>query len=192
MGQVQQSFSINPEVGFPGTLARPSEPHATGSGRIYVPTNGRAPRPGDALYYDAAQNRFAIPTSDAEDRMVCAILGYRMDEVAQSDSTVQFSDGDEIQFFTHGTVWVTAGVALEYGQRMLWDRSSGNSQYRWIVAGAAITTAAANNAATTQALANDIRTYLNAPVRCPIVYVNRDPVSAGGIAMAQIGYGWVL
>lgn len=176
---VQRSYDINPARGYPGALARPSEPHALDSGVIHVPANARNPRPGDALYYDEAENAFAIPTSGAQSGLVCAILSYRADQVANAESIVEYSDGDEIQFARLGTFWVRAGAAMEYGQRIAWDRAD----YEWDpVADPAL--AANPSIATVNAL-------LEALGRYPIVCVSREPVAASGIAQAQIGYGRV-
>lgn len=174
---VQRSYEINPERGFPGALARPSEPHALESGIIHVPANARKPRPGDALYYDTAENKFAVPTDAAQSALVCAILSYRADQVANAESIVEYSDDDEIQFARFGTFWVKAGAAMEYGQRIAWDRAD----YAWDpVADPAL---AANPSIAT------INALLAALGRYPIVCVSRLPVAADGIAQAQIGYG---
>lgn len=193
---LQRTYDINPDLGFPGALARPSEPHSTGSGIIAVGGTGHSsvtPRPGDAIYYDRASGAFRLPNTDANFQDTCAILGYRADQVADADSRVSFVDGDEIQFFTLGTVWVLAGQAMQYGDLLHWDGSGTLSTWaveNALTIGAALTasSATAEDAAN---LANQLRAYILELRRHPIVCVSRDPVSSGGIAQAQIGYGRV-
>jgi len=196
MPSIQQSYSIYPDIGYVGVLARPTEPHATASGLINVPSSlARAPQPGDALWYDSSSNRFRVPETDAHLKNVCAILGYRMDTVAEADSTVKFTDGEEIQFFIHGTVWVTAGTAMEYGDRLSWDKSDS----RWDVLPrpdvAIANLTGAVNLALVNSLKNSVVEAINGALddlgRYPVTCVSRDPVAVGGLAMAQIGYGRV-
>ena len=201
MGLFQQNYNINPERGFPGMLARPSEPHATGSGLMGVGGTPNTPAPGDPVYYDASTRRFRTPVDDEHFYQVCGILGYRVDQVATSDSTVRFSEGDEIQFFSLGTIWVRAETTLNYGQAIHWNGST----QRWLsdsrlpvidtFLASDFSARTVADVATQAAMANDMRDRLNAALRrfkrYPIVCVSRDPVSAGGMAMAQIGYGRV-
>ena len=120
---VQTNYEINPDRGFPGLLAQPSAPHALDSGILSVPTSAtRNPQPGDAVYYDATANAYAVPTSAAHSLAVCGILSYRQDTVADSDSIVRFVDGDEIEVAVLGGFWVTAGSAVEYNQLLTWDQ----------------------------------------------------------------------
>ena len=208
MGLFQQNYNINPERGFPGMLARPSEPHATGSGLMGTGGTANAPSPGDPVYYDASTRRFRVPVDDTHFDQICGILGYRVDQVARSDSTVEYSDGDEIQFFTFGTIWVRAEATLTYGQSIHWNGST----QRWFVGTrlpvmantdwptfATTNTTEPSNGADTVTFANEIRNAtigaFNATLRrlkrYPVVCVSRDPVSSGSMAMAQIGYGRV-
>lgn len=182
---LQRTYDINPDLGFPGALARPSEPHSLESGILHVPSAGRAPRPGDALYYDEGEGAFALPTDAAQDAAVCAILSYRADQVASADSIVRFADGDEIQFGRLGTFWVVAGSAMQYGQQIRMARDD----YQWDPKAAHAPAAAGNSQANINAA---IAAALQSLGRYPIVCVSRDPVSAGGMAQAQIGFGRIL
>ena len=186
---IQQTYSIYPEIGYVGTLAQPTSPHATASGLIHVPSSGDAPRPGDALYYNRSENQFALPLSGssaaavASRNAVCGILGYRMDTVATEDDIVEYSDNDEIQFFVMGAVWIRAGTAMEYGDLLEWQ----TDDRRWDVVNR--TPVAGANIA---AVITSVNAALNELGRYPIVCVSRDPVAAGGLAMAQIRYGRVF
>ena len=163
---VQTNYSINPDRGFPGLLAQPSAPHALDSGVLHVPgTATRKPQPGDAVYYDATEDAYAVPTTAAHSLAVCGILSYRQDTVADADSKVKFDDGDEVEVAVLGGFWVTAGSAVEYNQLLAWDRAD----YLW-------------DTLTKPAAFADLVTN-------PIVCVSRHGVAANGLAIARIGYG---
>ena len=169
MTTIQRSYSINPADGFPGVLAEPSAPHHLESGLMYVPASAtRNPRPGDAVYYDTTENAFAIPTTAAQSLLVCGILSYRADKVANASSIVEYLDGEECEVGDLGTFWVTAGAAMEYGQIIAWDRAD----FKW------------DPAARVTAIA-DIVPY-------PIVCASRIAAVDTGIAKARIGYGRVI
>ena len=163
---VQATYSVNPDLGFPGSLARPSEPHSVDSGIMVVPSGAtRIPRPGDAVYYDATNNGYAIPTTAAHLLTVCGILSYRADEVAELDASIQFKDGAEVEVGIFGTFWVAAKVALEYNNLLVWDIAT----FDWNVLSAPADFAALHNNTITCA--------------------SRIAVAADGIAQARIGYG---
>lgn len=164
-GTIQQTYNVNPGRGFPGLLAEPSAPHRTDSGVLHVPTNGTVPKPGMALYYDAAQNAFRLPTDAATTRAVVGILSYRKDDVANASQQVVFKDKDEIELITVGVVWVTAGGAVEYGQQVVWQ----HGDQKWDAL-ARVTTIATMHS-------------------LPIFSVNRFAVADGGLFKAAIGYG---
>ena len=166
MGAVQQSYTINPGKGFPGAIAEPSAPHSLDSGTIYVPSSAtRNPRPGDAIYYDATNDGWAIPTTAAQSLLVTAILSYRQDEVANASDIVEYENGDEIQFVVFGTVWGVAGTAIEpYGQ-VEWDRAD----FKW------------NANARETTLANLL------PV--PMYYAGRSAAADGDTIKIRVGYG---
>lgn len=163
---VQQSYNVNPSSGFPGDVARPSEPHGLDSGIIIVPSGAtRKPRPGDAVYYDDTNNGFAIPTTAAQLLTVCGILSYRADQVARSTSILEFNNGDEIEVGVFGTFWVKAKSAIEYDDLIAWDVAT----FDWA------------SLAAPAAFAN----LVNYPITC----VSRLAVAANGIAQARVGFG---
>lgn len=166
---VQKSYDINPDVGYAGDIARPSEPHSLDSGLISVPSAAtRNPRPGDAVYYDTTANAFAIPTTAAHSLLVCGILSYRADTVANAASILEYGDGDEVEIGVFGTFWVPAGSAVEYGQMISWDRTD----FQW--------DADARVTAIASILPN------------PIVCVSRKAGAADDMVQARIGYGRVI
>ena len=170
MAIVQSSYSINPEAGFPGGIARPTEPWSMDGGVIHVPSGAaRKPRPGDAVYYDQAENAFALPTDAAQSLLTVGILSYRADTVQTAADLVEYKDGDAVQVGVLGTYWVTADEEVEYDDLLVWDRAS---PYRWNVA-----TKPADFAGL---------------YRLPIVCVSRKAVAAGKVAEARIGFGRVI
>ena len=68
MTSVQQSYSINPDVGFAGQIAEPNSPMRIEQGILHVPAAGTTPRPGYAVYYDTGNNAWALPTNAATAR----------------------------------------------------------------------------------------------------------------------------
>ena len=177
---VQTSYQINPELGFPGDLARPNEPHSLDSGTLHVPTGAtRKPRPGDALYYDTGQNKFAIPTSAAQVQNVVGLLHYRKDRVQNVNSTLEFENNAEIEVAIFGTFWVVAGSAIAYDARIDWD----HQDFKWDPA-PELSLPNGYGAATVKAA---IEAALG---RVPIVCATRGGASTDGqIIEARIGYG---
>ena len=168
---VQASYAINPDVGYLGMLAEPNSPHRIEAGTLQVPTGAaRAnPRPGDSLYYDTTANAWAVPTDAAESLSAAGILTYRADDVANVNSFVEFSDGDEIEVATMGVYWLLAGGAIERSGLVEWDRAT---PFDW-------------NALARQTAITALRQF-------PIFSANRQAVAAAGIFKAAIGYGRVL
>ena len=214
---IQRNFRRYQQKGWPGMLARPKEPHAFHPGIIYVPTGAtRMPRPGDALYWDRTQNRYAIPTTAAELAEACAILSYDTGTVQQSldapptgansEHFIQYKNGDRIKAGVFGTFFVESGEACEYDDLMAWDIAD----YKWDVADQAAAAAIADIAALTGAvdldkvnelttavngLKDDLLTNVNTALtnlrRKPFVCVERAPAAASQIIEVQIGYGRV-
>ena len=165
---IQRVYEINPEVGFVGDLARPSEPHSLESGLLHVPTGAaRNPRPGDAVYYDTTANGFAVPTDAAERLLVVGILHYRRDAVA-AGSVISFADDTEVEIGVFGTFWVEAGAAAEYGQILQWQLDD----QKW----------------DPLARVADIASMAQTPIVC----VSRSAGADGDIIQARIGFGRVI
>ena len=92
---------------------------------------------------------------------------------------VEFKDGAEIEVGVLGGFWVVADAAIEYGQKLFWDRGS----FKWEQA-AGISVADNTVAAINAALAS----FGTVPVVC----ASRNPVAANGLAIARIGYGRIF
>ena len=118
---LQQSYNINPEVGFPGEIAEPNSPHRIEAGRLTVPSGATRtnPRPGDAVYYSTAQDAWQVPSNASDQLQVGGILTYRADAVASATNFTQFDDGDQIFVVTMGVVWVIAGGSCDRGDIMV-------------------------------------------------------------------------
>ena len=113
---VQTQYSINPEVGFVGDIARPNEPFALDSGILSHGTTAALSVPGAGVFWDTSTNTFQVPETAANRLIICGILHYRKDDVQDADDEVVFADGDFVQVCIMGTIWVTAGAAVEYSQ----------------------------------------------------------------------------
>lgn len=195
-GTIQTVYTVNPDIGYPGALALPEQPFAYENGIAQVPTSGRKPRPGDAVYYDRVNNGWAVPTDAPTLAQVCGLVGYRQDTVqdqlasvpsgANSDAFLEFDDGDPIRVLVFGSMFVRAGADMEFGQRIVFN----TTDFDWDVqaAPAAGTVDAAFDAANVTAAINAGLQSLNS---CPIVCVSAKAVTSGGIAIARIGYGRV-
>lgn len=188
MGEVVQSvYATYPEKNFPGNIARPGEPMSIERGLLRVATGTRNPRPGDALMFDRGENRFRLPTSASEARQVVGILGYDATEIQSGADldTVSFSDNDEIRVNTFGTFWVTAGEALRWGDRLIWNTAN----QKWHIRqapdpGNAAGTTAAN-------IGDSVLAGLQLLTTLPIACVSINEVAADELAEARIGFGRV-
>ena len=167
MTTVQQSYSINPDIGYPGQIAEPNSPTRIEVGVLHVDSAAtRAnPRPGDAVFYNNGENAWQVPITAADQLAVGGILTYRADTVAATNNFLQFSDGAEIFVCTVGVVWVIAGGASERGDNLVMQ----TDDWKWDVA-ARVTTVAAMH-------------------EMPIQNVSRTAVVDTGLVKAAIGYG---
>ena len=105
-GDVQRSYELYPDYGYPGQIAQGYGLFHVEEGPIHVPAAAtRKPRPGDAVYYDKTENGFAIPTSAAQSARVLGILTYRSDTVANEESILEYDDEDAVQVCVFGTVF---------------------------------------------------------------------------------------
>ena len=203
---IQQTFAVNPEIGFAGDVARPNEPHATDSGTLHVPSSAtRKPRPGDALYYSTSEDEWAVPTNAAQSALVAGILHYRKDLVQNMAGVLEFDDEAEIEIGVFGTFWVVAGSAIAHGDLIAQDRSD----HQWDTVGGisadAVEIPASGagalpstwNSGTATTVVNTVIASLKDQItsglhRVPIVCVSRDGAAAAGdIIEARIGFGRV-
>lgn len=200
MSLVQREYGRYPGLGHIGDLARPSEPHAFDIGLAQVPTNGRKPRPGDCVYYDAANNGFAVPTTEAQRRAAIGVVSYdpgvvqgRLASVpsgANSDMYVEFEDGEEIKVCVLGTVWVVASTAMEYGQLVQQTTFGATPDYEWDAYDPDLTVDATfANLAAARSAVNDVVEELR---RRTFECVSPTPVAADGLAQVRIGYGRIV
>ena len=194
---VQRQFQRYPGLGYPGDLARPEEPHAFDLGLAHVPANGRKPQPGDAVYYDEAENAFAVPTDAAQVRAAVGIVSFDPGVIQQaraggvptgsnSDQFVQFEDGDPIKVCIAGTVWILAGSAMKYGQLVQWD--SGNNNFEVYAPDLEVPAAFADLAAARTAVNDVVEELRRRVVEC----VSPSPVADNGLAQVRIGYGRIV
>ena len=131
---IQSFYRRHLQRQWPGTLARPNEPHAFDPGSLHVPANGNMPFPGEAVMYDAGEDSFRLPGSDAEELLVVGVLGYNPGDIptvlqappamANSDTQIQYSDNAVIKVCVFGTFNVLAGSAMEYGDSVIYDHQT--------------------------------------------------------------------
>ena len=187
---VQTTYSDYPASGYPGGVARPSEPHGMDSGTLYV-TSGEAgnPKPGDAVHWNATQNRFQVPTTTAQARRAVGVLGYRVDTVANDANQVRFKDGDAVQVCVLGTVWCKVGEGVEYGDAVIFDTSDDD----WVKFGG-IPADAVEAEGTSQAQINTALASLKDQIveglrAVEFTVVSPEPVASGSVAQVRIGFG---
>jgi len=140
---IQRTFRRYEQAGWPGGIARPHAPYALDSGQIHIPSSGTDPAPGYAVYWNATENQFALPTSDAQQQLVCGILAYDGGTVGvtrtrteNSPLGVQYEDNDTVKVGVFGTYWGIAAEAMEYGDLVEWEwRATSptitNGSFRW-------------------------------------------------------------
>ena len=164
---IQRSYSINPDRGFPGQIAEPNSPMRIEAGVMHIESGAvrTNPRPGDSVFYNNGQDGWQVPITAGDQLAVTGIIGYPADTVANSDSIVQFSDGDEIEVITMGVVWVIAGGGSERGDILVMQTDD------WKY----------NNAARVSATA-DMH-------EMPIQMFSRDPATDNNLVKVAIGYG---
>ena len=196
---VQSNYTRYAQEGYVGDLARPSEPYAFDAGLAQVPTGGRKPRPGDAVYYDVTNNGFAVPTDAVTSRLVSGIVSYDPgtvasrrilpeDSNANSDSFVEFDDGAALKVGVFGTFWVIAGGPVEYGQRVAWQTDDQKWDAQADPAAIAALTGTFNLAlVNTLVAAINERTVLREIV--PIICVSPKTTAVGELIQVRIGYG---
>ena len=168
---VQRSYSINPPVGFPGTIAEPNSPTRVERGVLHIgASDGRdtgGARPGDALFWDTTNDAWRVAHDGGSVRSVAGFLSYPADTVANASSIVTFASGAEIEIVTMGVVWVVAGGNVE--RHNFLEFQQGDYKY--------------DNLARQTAIAN---LHTN-PIEC---YSTSG--SDGDIIKAAIGYGRVI
>ena len=123
MASIQQTYQINPAIGFPGELAEPNSPMRVEQGTLYLgATDGRfalGARPGDAVYYDRTNNGWRVAYDSSSQLAIEGILTYRADAVAGGSDEVRLMNGDQVFVVTMGVVWIVAGGASERGAQLL-------------------------------------------------------------------------
>ena len=125
---VQTTTNTYPGRGLPGELSRPNEPYAIDMVPVQVPSGGRKPRPGDMVSWNATANGAAAVTNAATRLTAFGIVHYDLSKVqdtlasvpsgADTAEYIEYEDGEFAPVITVGTVYVRAGTAVEYGNRL--------------------------------------------------------------------------
>ena len=131
---VQETFSINPEIGFIGTIAEPNSPTRIERGLLNIPAAAtrQLVRPGDAVFYNTGDNAWQVPDNAANSLVAAGILTYRADTVASATSDLYLGSGDEIEVVTMGVVWVTYGAVVERNGQVRMQTGTGGDAFQWI------------------------------------------------------------
>ena len=172
---VQGTYKVQPDRGRPGVLARPSQPWYIDTMLSYVPASGTAPEPGWGVYYDAANNGFAVPTNSDQQKDVVGIVASPGNVVQETDGDVEFKNGAQIEVFTGGTIWVTAEAALEYGDLVVFDHGSKKWE-KWNIPSPGTSASSHTN-------------WFNALQKIRFTVVSQNPVKADEIVQVRIGAG---
>ena len=134
---VQTTTNTYPGVGLPGEISRPNEPIRIERLPVYVPASGRKPRPGDAVYWNGTNDAVAAPTSAAQQLLAIGIVHFEQNRVqgkltavpsgADTDTFIQYEDGELAPIVMMGTVYVRAGGACEFHDLMRWQ----HGDHKW-------------------------------------------------------------
>ena len=171
---IQGRFDRHQAPGFPGMIARANEACAIDTGQAQVPSasSARGVRPGDVVYYDSGNNGFAVPTNAAQLLLPAGIVLHDQGVVASnltsvpsganSNTFIQYNDGDFIKVASEGVVWAIVGSNVEYDDLVNWNIADSNLQ-----------------------LIGDPTTFASLPRRLFQV-VSPNAVTSGGLAQIRI------
>ena len=132
MSPVQTQFGTSPGAGYPGSLSRAEEPHIYIHPAIFhLPSGGRKARPGDPVFYDATENKFALPAKAADLLLTLGIVSYDLGTIqgtlaaiptgSNSNAFIEYEDDAILKVGAMGTFFAIAGEALEFGDLAVWD-----------------------------------------------------------------------
>ena len=122
-GRIQINHALFQQAFLPGQHAMPNAPYFIMEGAIHVPSSGRKPRPGDALYYNTTNDQWAYPTSAAQRALVRAIVTWDKSTLttslaaipsgSNSNQFVEYDDNQIAKIALVGIFAVTLGAATE-------------------------------------------------------------------------------
>ena len=127
MAQIQRNFRRHQQLGLPGQVAHPNEPYAFDQDQAEV-----ALRPGMGVLRDATSNKFALPTTDAEELLVTHIVGFDSSSfnadiaspTTNQASRVEFAADAIVKAMAYGTMVVIAGATVKAGDLARYDRTN--------------------------------------------------------------------
>ena len=169
---IQSQYGRYQQAGYPGEVARPSDPCVFDIGQAHIPASGDNLQPGWGVYWDSTNDGFIIPAATGNEHNVTHIVSFDRAHVAStlsaiptganSDQLIEFADGAVMKLGAMGHFWVIARVALEFGDHLNFDFTT----KKW---------------ETYTPAASDIRT--------PAICVSQAPVAANGLAIVRFGFG---
>ena len=113
---LQTNFDARSQPFFVGFPTMPFADCFTRRGRILVPTSGTAPKPGDAVIWDATNKSFRLPTTAAEAARLDGII-----VLSQQTTGVTYANNDPIIVMQRGTLAVIAGGTVGYRDIVQWQ-----------------------------------------------------------------------
>ena len=174
----QIQYDVNLQRGYNGSLAEGAGTFQVDRVPVQVPASGRNPRPGDSVYWDAANNGAASITDQNQQEGAIGIVTYfpgvlgdilsSIPSGANSATYVEYTDGEIMPIIVMGTVWLLAGNALEYGVQIVQTSADRD----WVTG------------------SNAQPANLNTMVRTPVTCVDVT-VADAAIFKGRIGYGRV-
>ena len=107
-----------------GMVSKPLPETEFISGAVAVATGAEAPRPGDAVWYDPADDKFKLPTDLLKAVEAIGIIATPSHAVGGSDGTFAHKDGDIIRVMICGTMAVRAGGATQFGNAVFFNHAA--------------------------------------------------------------------
>ena len=125
----QNSYEDKPGRGYAGQIAKPNAPYDASAGWAQVGSGERKPRPGDAVIWDATNNRFKCPANTDDGRRdTVGIVVFSTTAIARGADTqvVEYNHGNAMTVLRYGYIYVRVNstTAIEYGTRMKWNQGA--------------------------------------------------------------------
>ena len=174
---IQSTYSIRPEAGRPGVIARECQATIPDKGLSKVATGAAKPQPGWAVYWNDTLKGWTVPQNAVESQLALAVVASPGNRVAEAsnNTTIEFDNNEDIEVISYGHVWVETNSAVEYGDLMEFDATSKKFQKT--------TLAAPGNTV------SDHSTWLGNLPRVFMVCVSPEPAAANDVVQLRIGGG---
>ena len=118
---VQKTYRRHQRAGFYGDVARPMPPCVFDLGQV-----SEAVKPGDGVLYDASDDKWRLPTTDAERLEVAGIVSFDSAVTPNSEGAIEFAANSVVKVGVVGHFFAKAGEALAYGDLVVYDEGDGD------------------------------------------------------------------